>query len=126
MAKNQSIRLKPQILQGDRDALAALQATQNYAPANSAYTVAAINTSRTAMEQAQAAEAQALAAFNAARDNAVAKEWDFHNLLLGAKNQVVAQFGDDSNEVQALGLKKKSEYKSPGKRTSADKTGSKG
>jgi hypothetical protein len=28
----------------------------------------------------------------------------------GAKDQVAAQFGKDSNEYQSLGLKKKSEY----------------
>jgi hypothetical protein len=31
--------------------------------------------------------------------------------MLGAKDQVVAQFGRDSNEVQSLGLKKASEYR---------------
>jgi hypothetical protein len=36
--------------------------------------------------------------------------------MLGAKNQVKAQFGDSSNEIQSLGLKKKSEYKSGGKK----------
>ena len=33
--------------------------------------------------------------------------------MLGAKVQVNAQFGDSSNEVASLGVKKKSEYKSP-------------
>ena len=31
--------------------------------------------------------------------------------MTGAKIQVKAQFGDSSNELQAMGLKKKSEYK---------------
>jgi hypothetical protein len=31
--------------------------------------------------------------------------------MLGAKDQIVAQFGRDSNEAEAVGLKKKSEYK---------------
>jgi hypothetical protein len=39
--------------------------------------------------------------------------WDFHYAVLEAKSQVKAQFGADSNELQAVGLKKKSEYKSP-------------
>lgn len=41
----------------------------------------------------------------------MAREWEFHNLILGAKDPRVAQFGRDSNEAQAVGLKKKSEYK---------------
>jgi hypothetical protein len=43
----------------------------------------------------------------------VEKQWAFHNLMLRAKDQVRAQFGRDSNEVQALNLKKTSEYKAP-------------
>jgi hypothetical protein len=52
----------------------------------------------------------------AAMDAARAAEWAFHNAMLGVKDQVIAQFGKDSNEVQALGLKKKSERKAPGPR----------
>jgi hypothetical protein len=28
-------------------------------------------------------------------------QWGFHNAILGAKDQVIAQFGDDSNELQS-------------------------
>ena len=34
-------------------------------------------------------------------------------MLLGAKDQVIAQYGSDSDQVQSLWLKKKSEYKAP-------------
>lgn len=68
------------------------------------------------MEAAQEASAQAKAAADAARDDEIAAEWAFHDFILGAKTQVKAQFGDSSNEIQALGLKKKSEYKSPSKK----------
>jgi hypothetical protein len=37
--------------------------------------------------------------------------------MLGAKVQVEAQFGPDSDEYASLRLKKKSEYKSPARRT---------
>ncbi|HEY5232033.1 MAG TPA: hypothetical protein VIK35_00670 [Verrucomicrobiae bacterium] len=43
----------------------------------------------------------------------MAAQWTFHNALLGAKQQVLAQFGDDSDEAQALGLTKKSERAKP-------------
>ena len=88
-----------------------MQAINNYAPANQAYTVAAITRAHAALQSAQTAEAQAAAAMAAARDDATAREWEFHNLMLGVKDQVMAQFGRDSNEVQALGRKKPSEYK---------------
>ena len=35
------------------------------------------------------------------------------DLMLGVKDQVTAQFGRDSNEVQSIGLKKASERKAP-------------
>jgi hypothetical protein len=36
--------------------------------------------------------------------------------MLGVKEQVIAQFGKNSDQLQALGLKKKSEYKAPAAR----------
>ncbi len=46
-------------------------------------------------------------------DAAVAAEWRFHEAMQGAKEQVIAQYGKSSDQVQSLGLKKKSEYKRP-------------
>lgn len=112
MAKDQSKRLNTSVIETDKASFAALQAIPNYAPANTTFAMAAINTARAELDAAQQAEAQAVAAAATARDNATAKEWAFHNLVLGAKDQVVAQFGRDSNEVQAVGLKRTSEYKS--------------
>jgi hypothetical protein len=37
-------------------------------------------------------------------------------MLLGVKEQVIAQYGKSSDQVQALGLKKKAEYKAPGRK----------
>ena len=113
MAKNETRRNSPQVLKEDRDALDALKGIGTYTPSNSNFTVANLDTAKAAMEAAQLAETQAEAALKAARDAANAKEWAFHNAVLGAKKQVIAQFGEDSDEVQAIGLKKKSEYKAP-------------
>jgi hypothetical protein len=103
--------MNPSFLDADKISLAALQTIVGYNPANTTFSLAAVNAARSALDAAQAAEAQTAAAAAAARDDAVAKEWEFHNLVRGAKDQVIAQFGRDSNEVQALGLKKASEYK---------------
>ena len=46
-------------------------------------------------------------------------EWEFHNTMLAVKEQVIAQFGKNSDQVQALGLKKKTEYKAPARRGKA-------
>ncbi|MFZ5911720.1 MAG: hypothetical protein ACOYYU_17055 [Chloroflexota bacterium] len=73
-----------------------------------------------ALRSAQRAEVNAQNALASARD----AEWEFHNMLLGVKTQVAAQYGADSDQVsagstyqvQALGLKKKSERKAPGRK----------
>lgn len=110
---NESKRLRPAQIADDESGFAALQAMTGYAPANQAYTLEAVNAAHASMQSARATEAQTEAALAAARDNAVAREWEFHNLMLGVKDQVTAQFGRDSNEVQALKLKKASERKAP-------------
>jgi hypothetical protein len=116
MPKNQNKRIPPPVLEADRSSFVALQGIAGYAPVNAAYALAAITQLQAEMTSAQAAEAQAAAALASARDNATAKEWEYHNRILGVKDQVVAQFGRDSNEVQAIGLKKASERKAPVRR----------
>ena len=110
---NESRRLTPAVLETDESGFAALQAMALYEPANQAYSLPAVAAARGWMQSAWTEESQAEAALATARDNAVAKEWAFHNLMLRVKDQVIAQFGPDSNEVQALGLKKASERKAP-------------
>jgi hypothetical protein len=58
-------------------------------------------------------ELRAQNALDAARDATIAIQWEHHKLILGVKDQVIAQFGADSNDVASLGLKKKSERKAP-------------
>jgi len=113
MAKNQNKRLPPVKVQADESGFTALQTITDYTPINRAYSLEAIRNVHVELENLRRAEAQAAAAMSAARDGAVAKEWEFHNLMLGVKEQIIAQFGKDSNEVQALGLKRKSDYKPP-------------
>jgi hypothetical protein len=119
MAKNETKSLNAAAIKADKETFAALQSVTGYTPANAVYAIPAIANALNELNSAEAAEAQAVAALATARDNTVAKEWAFHNLVLGAKDQVVAQFGRDSNEVQAIGLKKASEYKSRARKTKA-------
>lgn len=113
MAKNETRRIAPSVLQADRDAWAALKTMAGYAPRKEEFSIGAIKGAVEALIAKGEIAAQKEAELDSARDDATAAEWAFHNLVLGAKGQVVAQFGDDSNELQTLGRKKKSEYKSP-------------
>ena len=111
MARDETKRLNPSIIEEDKDSFAGLKTISNYAPSNQDYSVASIGASETEMLQAQEDEAQAEVALRTARDRAVAAEWKYHNNMLGAKDQVTAQFGRNSDEVQAVNRKKTSEYK---------------
>jgi len=116
MAKFETRRLKPSLLTEDMNGFSALQGIAGYSPSNPDFSLAIGSNAQAAMQKAQQAEVQAEAAYKAARDNSVSAEWDFHNFMLGAKKQVMAQYGDSSNEIQGLGLKKKTEYKTPSRK----------
>jgi hypothetical protein len=121
MAKNQTKPVSDKVLKADADALAAIKKMTGYQPAdpNSAYTLAKLTAASTALDDAADAHAQAEADHKTARDGHVAAQWAFHNAMLGARTQVVAQYGDDSEQVASVGLKKKSERKAPTRKTAA-------
>ena len=111
MSKNPNRRLSPSILGEDQTILNALQNMTGYKPANAGYTPAAIAQALDEMRAAHTDEDQGEAAQATRRDTSITREWAFHNLILGAKEQVIAQYGKDSTQVQELGLKRKSDYK---------------
>jgi hypothetical protein len=123
VAHNQTRRLKPHNLKSDRSALTAIRNLPDYTPSNPIATAAALAALSEAKEQAHEAEIRARQALSAARNAAVAAEWALHNALLQAKIQIIAQYGDDSDAVAAVGLKKRSERRRPipGRRQGAKK-----
>jgi len=121
MAKAETKRLAPGLLQEDRDIFAAIIAIADYRPVNVALTLDKLQAAAATLTAAQQDEVQKVAAADSARDDAVAREREFHELMLRAKDQVIAQYGRDSNEAQAVGLKKKSERKSPARKAAAPK-----
>jgi hypothetical protein len=118
MAKDETKRIARQVLDADESAANALLKITGYAPANPVYSVAALTQAVEDMRAAQALEDQAEAALATAHDNAIAREWAVHKLVLGVKEQVIAQFGKDSTQLQEIGLKRKSEYQTGKTRTS--------
>jgi hypothetical protein len=111
MARDKTRKLSPAILAEDEDVLARLQNIPNYAPSNSAYAKeklqAAIDEARAARE----AETRADAARDVARDISVEKDWNMHDIAVGIRDQVEAQFGKNSAEVQTIGRKREEDYK---------------
>lgn len=121
MAKNQTKRIEPSVLLQDEEIYAAVKGMADYSPANQAYARERLDAARSELELAHHTFVQAQAGLEAARDTLVAKQWEFHHLIQGTKNQVIAQYGEDSDQVQAVKLKKKSEYKSPARKKSGAK-----
>ncbi len=121
MAEKNTRALAPAILAEDVNAFSSLKGIGSYDPANADFSLGNLQTAYDRMINLQITFAQKEADYKAARDEKVLAEWDFHEKMLGAKDQVVAQYGSSSNEVQALGLKKKSEYKKPSGRKPASK-----
>jgi hypothetical protein len=109
MGKQRSARLSQRILKQDRQIAKAVLSFDDYAPSNKDFTAKRIKDAVDAVMQAEKDEAAAMKAASVARDKAVAAEALLHELVLGAKRQVIAQYGEDSDQITALGLKKKSE-----------------
>jgi phosphoribosylformylglycinamidine (FGAM) synthase-like enzyme len=64
-----------------------------------------------AMLALQQAETEKLTLYRAAADAARLAEWEFHNAVLAMKEFIRGQYGSDSDQAQAVGLKKKSDRK---------------
>lgn len=116
MAINESRRLTPTILQADQNAYTALAGFKGYQPANPACSREQLAQVLEEMRLARQKEINLENALAAARDTSRQAEWRFHNAMLDVKAQVVAQYGASSDEVQALGMKKKSERRRPVRR----------
>src|SRR5437660_10309361 len=88
MAKNETVRIRPSLLQQDRDGFAALKAISDYKPANEDFTVSKVQTAQDELLSKRDTEAQKMGDWEAARDDATSAEWAFHNAMLAAKDQV--------------------------------------
>ena len=117
MPKTQTGRVSTATLQADVDAMRGLKMIHDYHPINPDYSVETVTAALQRMLDAEEAEVQAQATVTAARDATIAAQWAFHNAILGVKGQVKALYGEDSDQVTAIGLKKKSDRKSPSKST---------
>jgi hypothetical protein len=112
-SSNPSRRLTTQILNQDTDSLIGLNTIQGYNTQRQEAMPEALQQAYRNMLAKQQNEIEKLALYRAAVDAARSAEWDFHNSVLAMKEVVRGQFGADSNEAQAVGLKKKSERKRP-------------
>ena len=121
MKRIETKRLAADLTAANLKCNAKIQSLKGYKSANEEFSAAELADAEKELTEARKQEAQAEQAMSSARNRAVAAEWDLHNKILGAKKQVVALYGEDSDEVHAVGLKKKSDWKrSGGRKAKAD------
>ena len=112
-------RLSNSLLLADEKAFVGLKTIEGYKPPNPEFSLEAVTEAYNTYRRLREAEIMANQAQAAARDAAVLSEHAFHRAMNGSKDQVTAIYGNDSDQVAALGLKKKSEKKTGGARTKA-------
>ena len=110
-------RLPAKTLSADIDSYNGLGVVNDYIPVRNEATPEELKNAYETMLAKQQKETELNAMVKAAADAARQAEWDFHNGVLAMKESVRGQFGPDSNEAQAVGYKKKSEYKRPRRKT---------
>ncbi|MBM4179394.1 MAG: hypothetical protein FJ211_08695 [Ignavibacteria bacterium] len=111
MAKRTTTRVTQRLLQLDQQIAKAVLGLKDYNPANKEFTSQKLQEALKQVEEATAAEHKAAEVLAKAKERSAKLENAFHELVLGVKRQVLAQYGDDSDEITSLGMKKKSERK---------------
>jgi hypothetical protein len=105
--------LRPLLISQDVDSLNGLKTINDYASVRPEATTANLQHVYQTMLTQQQLETEKLATYRAAADAARLAEWEFHNAVLAMKEVVRGQYGSDSDQAQAIGLKKKSSRKRP-------------
>ncbi|MDX2097726.1 MAG: hypothetical protein SFW36_08105 [Leptolyngbyaceae cyanobacterium bins.59] len=109
--QNTNRRLTTRQLTQDIDSLNGFRTIADYSTKRPEATPERLQQTYQAMLVSQQLETEKLALYRAASDAARLAEWEFHNAVLAMKEVVRGQFGVESNEAQAIGLKKKSDRK---------------
>jgi hypothetical protein len=106
-----SRRVSVKNLSADIDSFHGLSTITNYIPVRSEATPEALKAAYEAMLAKQQKETELMATLKAAAAAARLAEVEFHDRVMAMKESVRGQFGPNSDEAQAIGYKKKSEYK---------------
>lgn len=104
-----SKRLSPNQLAEVKASFEGLKTIADYAPMKSEFAVNAIQPTADALDNLLEQEAQMLAQLGALRDRIADTGTGFFQQIKGAAQQVTAQFGDDSPEIQKMGRIRSSE-----------------
>lgn len=106
-------RIPQPTLDADIETLRALSGIDGYTPHNPAYSLESAMAALQRMAESETALIHAENAVAAARSALLNDRSTVHKIALGAKDEAIVLFGPDSDQIVALGMKKKSDRNRP-------------
>lgn len=116
-------RISTAQLKNDIELIRALSGINGYTPHNPAYSLEAAMTALDQLDRSETAVILAENALAAARSAVVTDRNTVHKIALGVKDETIVLFGPDSDQIAALGMKKKSERSRPKRSAKAAEKG---
>jgi hypothetical protein len=113
MAMRENRRVRPVLLAEAFNVYTALLQMGGYAPADPTCVVEEVAALADLLDEAGTKHKHATDAATVTRNALVAAEWAFHNRIMAVKNQIRAQYGVNSDQMQMIGLKRTSARKRP-------------
>jgi len=112
-AEDHAKRLTPKQIKDDQDMIVIIKEIPGYAPSNKDFELSKLPPLEAALEASGQDEVKKEAAVATARDVSRAAEWAYHDFVLGARQAVKSQFGENSTQAQDVGFVRKSERAKP-------------
>ena len=106
-------RIPQPTLDADIETLRALSGIDGYTPHNPAYSLESAMAALQRMTESETALIHAENAVATARSALLNDRSTIHKIALGAKDEAIVLFGPDSDQIVALGMKKKSDRNRP-------------
>lgn len=106
-------RISPLQLKNDIELIRALSGIDGYTPHNPAYSLESATVALEQLDKSETAVILAENALAAARSALLNDRNAVHKIAMGVKDEAVVLFGPDSDQIAALGMKKKSERSRP-------------
>ena len=116
-------RIPPQQIKSDIELIRSLSGINNYTPHNAAYSLEAAMAALSRLNQSETALILAENALAAARSTLLSDRNALHQIALGVKDEAMVLFGPDSDQIVALGMKKKSDRSRPRRTTTPNDKG---
>jgi hypothetical protein len=106
-------KISQKVLRKDMETHSAIQGFATYSPTNPSITHVSLSDLSSKLLSLQSKSVQMETTYNATIDSLRSAERAFHDAIMTSKVAVLGQYGMDSNEAKAIGLKRTSEYKKP-------------